>query len=271
MYKKILLDAKPSMIDERDYHYSQKKNKLKTFVDLREWDSPVDDQLSIGSCVGNAIANAYELMVKKLYPDSFVELSRLFIYYNSRLFDNSYKEDIGTYIRDGIKSVAKYGVCEERLWPYIEEKFDDQPDPECYADASLRLITRYESLYTLRDMLETLDNEQPIVAGITVYEDFMFITRKNPIVELPKNNDKSHGSHAVTLLGYDLSKQLFIAKNSFGQDWGSNGYFYIPFEYIRTESFEKWCFDINTQKSVPSVLYNTKNIEKSRPKNLYKI
>lgn len=271
MNGKFLLDSIPSPTDSRDYHYSQKKSELKKFVDLRKWDSPVDDQLSVGSCVGNAIASAYELMVKKLYPETFVELSRLFIYYNSRLFDESYGEDIGTYIRDGMKAAYKYGICEEKLWPYIEEKFDEQPSPECYSNASQRVITRYEALYTLRDMLEVLNNNQPIVVGITVYDDFMTMSSADPIVKLPQQKDQSYGSHAVTLMGYDLSRQLFIAKNSFGKEWGSNGYFWIPFEYIRTEAFEKWCFDINTQNQILEEKKSSETDVVDRLRNLYKV
>jgi C1A family cysteine protease len=248
--KNIFLDAVPSIADDRDYRYSQSKIALKQSVDLREWDSTVDDQSYIGSCVGNAIANAYELTVRRLYPEKFVELSRLFIYYNSRLFDNSYKEDIGTYIRDGLKSAARYGICSEKLWPYIEENFDDQPYPECYVDASQRIVTRYETLYTLRDMLEIINDNRPIVIGLNLYTGFMEMNSTQSVVKTPRAIDRSIGSHAVVLVGYDLDRQLFLAKNSFGTEWGDQGYFWIPFEYVRAEVFEKWCFDISSQRTI---------------------
>lgn len=248
--KNIFLDVVSSLPDERDYRYAQRKIDLRNSVDLREWDSPVEDQGYVGSCVGNAIANAYELMVLKLYPDRFVNLSRLFIYYNSRLFDNSIKEDIGTYIRDGLKAASKYGVCNEKLWPYIEDKFDDQPTPACYVDAAQRLITRYETLYTLRDMLEVLNDSRPIVVGMYVYDDFISMGQKTSVIKVPNDNESAISAHAVTLVGYDLPNQMFLAKNSFGKDWGDNGYFWITFEYVRTQVFEKWCFDISSQLAI---------------------
>lgn len=244
---KIFLDTVPSLVDERDFRYSQKRSNLKQSVDLREWDSRVEDQGYVGSCVGNAIANAYELTVRRLYPDKFIELSRLFVYYNSRLFDNSYKLDIGTYIRDGLKSVARYGICSEELWPYVEENFDKQPDPKCYVDGTRRVITKYETLYTLRDVLEVLNDDRPVVIGMNIYDEFMDISSINPVVRLPKETDIAINAHAVVLVGYDLNRNLFLAKNSFGNTWGDNGYFWIPFEYMRTEIFEKWCFDISSQ------------------------
>lgn len=42
-------------------------------------------------------------------------------------------------------------------------------------------------------------------------------------------NEKSCIYHAVTVVGYTLSG--FIIKNSWGQDWGDNGYFIFPYEY----------------------------------------
>jgi C1A family cysteine protease len=267
--KNIFLDAVPSIADDRDYRYSQSKIALKESVDLREWDSVVDDQSYIGSCVGNAIANAYELMVRKLYPEKFVELSRLFIYYNSRLFDNSYKEDIGTYIRDGLKSASRYGVCSEKLWPYVEENFNSQPPPECYVDASQRIVTRYETLYTLRDMLEILNDNRPIVVGMNVYTGFMEMNPTRSVVRVPKESDSFIGSHAVALVGYDLDRQLFLAKNSFGTNWGDQGYFWIPFEYARTEVFEKWCFDISSQKAVDIDANTLSSSKKPNPSGRY--
>jgi C1A family cysteine protease len=246
----IFLDAVPSLPDSRDYKYTQRQSGLKESVDLREWASDVEDQLSVGSCVGQAITSAYELTVRKLYPDRFVNLSSLFLYYNSRLFDNSIKDDIGTYIRDGLKAAARYGICSETLWPYVEDKFNQQPSPEAYVDASQRLVTKYETLYTLRDMLEVLNDNKPIVVGITIYQDFMLMNTTQPVVKLPRANEIPAGNHAVVILGYDLSNQLFLAKNSFGSNWGIQGYFWMPFEYARTQMFEKWSFDISSQKLI---------------------
>jgi len=35
-------------------------------------------------------------------------------------------------IRDGIKTLAKQGVCSETKWPYIISKFRVKPTPACY-------------------------------------------------------------------------------------------------------------------------------------------
>ena len=241
---------KPSKPDSRDFVYVQGQTTIRPYVDLREWDSPVEDQYALGSCVANAIASAYELQVRKLYPQQFAELSRLFIYYNARLFDNSTAEDSGTYIRDGLKAVKLYGVCTEALWPYDIEKFDDTPSEECYADAITRKISGYRTVTTLRDILENLSNDTPIVIGMSVYASFDKVSKSNSVIPIPTSEDSYTGNHAVTIIGYDLDKKEFLIKNSYGTDWGDGGYAWLPFEYLRTEGFEKWCFDIVRQNTI---------------------
>jgi C1A family cysteine protease len=56
------------------------------------------------------------------------------------------------------------------------------------------------------------------------------------------------------MVGYDLEKRLFLAKNSFGPDWGDNGYCWIPFDYIKQEGYDIWTFDIPNQTGEPNVL-----------------
>lgn len=218
---------------------------------MREWDSAIEDQGDLGSCQGNAITNAYELQVRHLYPDKFVELSRLFVYYNSRLLDNSVMEDEGAYIRDGMKAVQKFGICSEKLWPYDIKKFNVKPSDECYADALARTITSYQSLGTIDEVLQALNNNKPVVIGITVYDSFNLVSKSNPIITSPKSNElDTGGGHAMTIVGYDIPKKQFLVKNSFGKDWGDNGYAWLPFEYAEREGFEKWVFDISNQTPI---------------------
>ena len=215
---------------------------------MREWDSLVEDQGTLGSCEGNAITNAYELQVKRLYPEKFVELSRLFVYYNSRLLDNSVMEDAGAYLRDGMKAIQKFGICSEKLWPYDIKKFTVKPTEECYKDAESRTITSYQSLDTLDEVLHAINDNKPVVIGVTVYDSFNLVSKENPVIRNPIENEKdSGGGHAMTIVGYDIPKKQFLIKNSFGTDWGDNGYGWLPFDYAEAEGFEKWVFDISVK------------------------
>ena len=40
------------------------------------------------------------------------------------------------------------------------------------------------------------------------------------------------GDHSIILTGYDMNKKHFMFKNSWGKDWGKNGYGTIPFDTV---------------------------------------
>jgi C1A family cysteine protease len=40
------------------------------------------------------------------------------------------------------------------------------------------------------------------------------------------------GGHAVTCVGYNDAKGVWIMKNSWGSRWGDKGHFYLPYAYL---------------------------------------
>jgi C1A family cysteine protease len=230
--------------DYRDLFYkAAKNNNTKNKVDLREWCSPIEDQLHLGSCVGQAIVGAFELMINKSHPEKFRDLSRLFVYYNARLLEGYVNEDAGTYVRSGIKAVHKWGVCIEEHWPYLINKFADTPSLESYIDARERFIDSYYRINSIDDIIASLSMEIPVVTGIQVFDDFDRLG-SDSVVPLPSDKDHILGGHAVTIVGYDNDKKYFICRNSFGEDWGDQGYFYMPYDYAELYAMDAWMFNI---------------------------
>jgi C1A family cysteine protease len=90
-----------------------------------------------------------------------------------------------------------------------------------------------------------------------IYESFMHLNERISTVNFPGRKEKSLGGHAMCMVGYDLKRRLFLAKNNFGPHWGSDGYCWIPFDYIRQEGYDIWTFDVSTQKGEPNVLPQT--------------
>ena len=251
-------NIKPSLPDDRDYIYrSDNTEVLRESVDLREWDTIVESQDSLGSCSSNAITNAYELCVNRMYSEYFTHLSRLFIYYNTRNEFGDIQKDNGMFLRDGMKSLNKFGVCSELLWPYIINNFDDKPSEECYEDAKKRKILKYQKLISIYYITEVLNSNKPVVFGMEIYDSFMNLNDRISTVNLPSRKEKSLGGHAMCMVGYDSEKRLFLAKNSFGSNWGDNGYCWISYDYLRQEGYDIWTFDITNQTGDSNVLSET--------------
>lgn len=189
-------------------------------------------------------------------PEKFVQLSRLFIYYNIRLVEGTTDIDSGGYIRDGIRAINKYGICSEEMWPYYPTEYATPPPNSCYKDAATRSIKNYQRLNGVNDMLDAINNNQPVVFGMAVYNSFMDVDYYNPVVPLPKNDEVSIGGHAMCMVGYDLPKQQFLAKNSFGDEWGMSGYCWMPFDYIRANVYDVWTFDLSDQTSQTALIFD---------------
>lgn len=225
----------PDIPDHRDYLYGKVRKvpaKLPASTDLRLLCSKVEDQGNLGSCTGNALAGALEFLECKDQV-SFIDFSRLFIYYNERAIEHSIHSDSGAMIRDGIKTLAKQGVCSEDSWPYIISKFDQKPSQKCYSEASKHKINSYHRILTLEEMRACLAEGFPFVFGFTVYESFESQqVAKTGVVNMPKKSEAAVGGHAVLAVGYNDSKKRFIVRNSWGTDWGMKGYFTIPYKYI---------------------------------------
>lgn len=230
--------------------FSEIKNLPKQ-VDLRDKCPDVYDQGNIGSCTAQALAAAFE--IKDGIHNTFIP-SRLFIYYNERLLENSVHEDSGALLSDGIKTLETYGVCNEKDWPYDVEKFNIKPHQKCYTDALYhRAYTVHNISCDINCMKTSLASGHPFVVGISIYESFESeIVSKTGIVPLPDiDNEKCLGGHAVLVVGYIDKKQLWIVRNSWGSDWGDKGYFYLPYLYLMDAklSSELWNITKITENS----------------------
>ena len=52
------------------------------------------------------------------------------------------------------------------------------------------------------------------------------------LVPMPGPSDAPVGGHCVVMVGHDDVTQLFIVRNSWGKDWGKDGYFFMPYAYV---------------------------------------
>jgi C1A family cysteine protease len=230
--------------DWRDLPYSYSREPLRDIVDLRNYCSKVESQGHLGSCTGQAIVGAYELLLNKEVPDKFTDLSRLFVYYNARLIENVVDEDVGAYVRDAVKAVQKFGICSESIWPYQIQDYRITPSVQSYDDARHRNIQNYFRISQIEDTLDALNKEMPVVFSMKVYESFEELYDYGTTAKMPSTGESPIGAHAMCFVGYDLNKKVLLARNSFGVDWGMEGYCYLPFDYVRQEVMDMWVFDI---------------------------
>ncbi|MFO0660078.1 MAG: C1 family peptidase, partial [Polyangiaceae bacterium] len=209
-------------------------------VDLRQHMTAVENQGQTNSCAANAVAGAYEYLVKQHLSDEAYDVSRMFIYYNGRAVDGIENEDGGSIISSLIQSLKQHGACSEETWPFDPAKVNDKPSDDAYDEAKGFLIEDTALVPTNIDAWKgAIAEGYPIIFGIKLFESFDK-QRKPGLVPMPSNAEtsrKSHGGHAMLAVGYSDTDRVFIVRNSWGTDWGEKGYCYIPYDYLCSDKF----------------------------------
>ena len=238
VYRQPLASAKRYQASDSDVE------TLPAKVDLRPHLPPVEDQGPLSSCVANAVAGAYEYLVKRHRDEQEAEteydVSRLFIYYNARAKRGDVEEDSGSVIADAIQGLREEGACSEETWPYEEEAVNEQPSDEAYEEAAKFLVEDMQLVpCTLEGWKTALAEGYPIIFGLGLYGSFDQ-QRKKGLVPVPSPKEasrESHGGHSMLCVGYSDPDKVFIVRNSWGPDWGDKGYCYIPYEYLMSEKY----------------------------------
>lgn len=225
----------PDHPDHRDVLFTCKRRvkPLPEKASLRQDWPGILDQGNLGSCVWNAVSYAF-LWCLARQSDVIFQPSRLFGYYNTRKMEGTVGEDAGCMIRDAFKTLRRDGVCDEKRWPYKIENFATKPPKRRYEEAldSQSLAYNRVSIDPL-DIMSAICEGFPVVIGLALYESFESEkVAKTGQVPMPKRNERMVGGHAVTVIGFDRRAQRFELANSWGNGWGDNGFFTIPFGYV---------------------------------------
>jgi C1A family cysteine protease len=131
----------------------------------------------------------------------------------------------GGYACDSFDYMESNGVVSEDCFPYQASNI---PCHLC-SDWNKKLFkienwgwvtTYYADKYAVKNSLQS----GPVVFFMEVYDDFYYYT--SGIYE--KTTGAAYeGGHLVVLVGYNETQNFWICKNSWGKNWGENGYFKI--------------------------------------------
>lgn len=217
-----------------------REGRVPQSVDLSSGFSPVEHQLSLGSCTANAGVGLLEFYERRAYG-TFIDASRLFLYKVTRNL-MGVTGDTGASLRATMKAMALFGIAPEDRMPYDISKFEDEPRAFDYAYAANYRSVSYFRLDqagltppAILDRVKTFAaGGCPAMFGFTVYN------HGNARGELafPSPEDRALSGHAVVIAGYDDARQIgnhkgaLKIRNSWGEDWGEQGYGWLPYEYV---------------------------------------
>lgn len=219
---------------ERDYRTVFQDRTVPDRVDLRQYCTRVEDQGQIGSCTANAAVGALEFHYKRRDGQS-PDLSRMFVYFNTRRMLGQVPFDTGAQIRQAMASLMAFGACREEIWPYDPMLFAMEPPPAAYNEATLHEAVEYARVNGGQGTIQAVAQGLPVVFG-TAIPRRCFEEAANggvmPKLTQQELDSPREGGHAMLIVGYDNPARVFIVRNSWGEAWGDHGYCYIPYDVI---------------------------------------
>ncbi|MDH7464006.1 C1 family peptidase [Chitinophagaceae bacterium 26-R-25] len=226
------------------------KNPLPESSNLQKFAPAVGDQGKQGSCVAWSSAYAARSILESGrtgQSGDAVKFSPAFLY-NQIGLDNCE----GSYIIRAMEFMTQRGAVPYDQFPYTDQNCSRQPSQQQMQDASQFKMRGFNRLslgdrndvIDLRAVKENLSQGAPVVIGMMVGESYMQ-DMKGKDLWTPAPGDQQmngFGGHAQCVVGYDDKKYggSFLIMNSWGPEWGSNGFAWVrygDFKYFVREAY----------------------------------
>ena len=186
-------------------------------VDLRQFCSPIFDQKNIGSCCAASLCGGLEFLVNK-NKQAKRTLSPLFLFYNARKLSDSTDQLDGTFTAHANAAVMAFGVCDENLWPYGEDRARERPSQEVYSAATSFEAVQYARLGSTDEVKATVSSGLPVMfasdIGMAYYDG---AARTGRMPEMGTIEGGRPCSHAMLIVGYDDDDKTWLVRNSWGE------------------------------------------------------
>lgn len=197
--------------------------------------TPITDQKSCGSCVAFGTVAAVEGRLRKQRnnPNLAIDLSEAHLFFvHARA--RGYNCDTGWWPAEAFEDIKNKGIVDEACYPY---NLANRDGSGLCADAAQRL-TKISGFTTLTgnagQIKDFIVANGPVSACLVVYDDFY--SYKSGVYKHVTGGEA--GGHCVAIVGYHDTGGYWICKNSWGKDWGDNGFFKIAYGECAIDSWQ---------------------------------
>lgn len=218
---------------------------------FRLWTSGVKNQQDKGSCVAHACATMKE--TQEYYDTGDKHKFSVGWIYGFR--EDYHWQGEGMYIMQAMHMLKNYGAVLAKTLPDNLEYDDIQTiisdkKEECLIEGLKFKIKNYAGIDADNPNRASAiksaiyNDKSPVVALFNVYRSFNN-TAEDGIPPIPrKETDINFGGHAVAIIGWTTigKTEYWVIQNSWGENFGDNGYFYIPIgKELEYDFKEFWC------------------------------
>lgn len=189
----------------------------------------IKNQGTVGSCVAHALSSVIELYNYNQNGDD-VEMSTGYIYGNRT---NSQHKDSGMIMRDALDIARKFGDVPRKRFPYNVETplaldLYEYAADELYVEGYPHRISEYCRIDTVSAAKLALSSGVPLLMAMDWYADMEIVDGV-----MQTNFVGYEGGHCMFIYGWD--ERGWKIQNSWGEEWGANGTFILPYEYGMAE------------------------------------
>lgn len=155
---------------------------------------------------------------------------------NYASYPETFIENSGTPLKGALDVLKKYGAVLDKHLPFGGRIAEPQMNTEIfYSMASLFSINSYYSIIKENDvnldhLRMWLSSIGPIMAMTDTDENFRNYKNGGKLDFYDLNTVVPDTGHAIAIVGY--TRDYFVIRNSWGTDWGDNGYAYASNEYV---------------------------------------
>jgi predicted GNAT family acetyltransferase len=137
---------------------------------------------------------------------------------------------IGVSIYTSMRVSKLYGNLPNDTGRYDPNIWPPHFPPNADEIASINREHYYFRVRNEKEIKHSLSNLQPVIVNIPYYSQWHH--PENGVIQFPSQNEPTKGYHAILIIGYRENDQYFQFKNSWGVQWGDNGYGWLPYGYI---------------------------------------
>lgn len=201
----------------------------------KDWTTRIKDQGMCGSCYAFGIYSAMEscIKIKSNKPNLYIDLSEQFMVSCGTNWMGGIFGCEGAYLSSILDFIEIFGAIPESCLPYTSGNGFLPPCSDKCQDWEdfIYEIDGWGSVFPSQSSLKNaLIQYGPLTTGMEIYENFL--TYSNGIYN-PTGDFL--GYHLVSIVGYNDDPGYWVCKNSWGRDWGENGWFRIKYDVCEIE------------------------------------
>ena len=220
-------------------------------TDLSWQSNRIMDQGSTSSCVGHGAVAGMEISWKQ----GGNEAKKFSPFFTYALINGG--SDNGAMVSDALKALQKYGACPIEVMPK-GIMYERQLPKVTYEDAKRFRISQAYQCDSYDEVCQAINLGFPVPLGIYVGDNFSDVDSEG-ISPLPRGGG---GGHCILGCGLKKSNKYGMVikiQNSWGSNFGVNGYSYIRKEHFKGMSPDAFAMqatfddpkDSNVQDDVP--------------------